>query len=77
MSYSGTAAVYYTVHTAEEKTFFAFHPHGAVCFGFTVNGIFNSKFVSKSVSWQQSGCWGDLHPLATPLTGQGWHHHHQ
>ncbi|CAE7219110.1 dgat2 [Symbiodinium pilosum] len=31
-----------------EKTFFAFHPHGAVCFGFTVNGIFNSKFVSKS-----------------------------
>jgi len=31
-----------------EKTLFAFHPHGAVCFGFTVNGIFDSKFVSKS-----------------------------
>ncbi|CAE7888913.1 dgat2, partial [Symbiodinium sp. KB8] len=31
-----------------EKTLFAFHPHGAVCFGFTANGIFDSAFVSKS-----------------------------
>ncbi|CAE7428474.1 dgat2 [Symbiodinium natans] len=31
-----------------EKTLFAFHPHGAVCLGFTVNGIFDTKFVGKS-----------------------------
>lgn len=31
-----------------EKTVFAFHPHGALSFGFTVNGLFDSSFVQKS-----------------------------
>mmetsp|Transcript_40064 Transcript_40064/g.74691 ORF Transcript_40064/g.74691 Transcript_40064/m.74691 type:complete len:358 (+) Transcript_40064:35-1108(+) len=31
-----------------EKSVFAFHPHGATCLGFTVNGLFDSKFVNKS-----------------------------
>eukprot|EP00928_Gymnodinium_smaydae_P086720 TRINITY_DN71164_c0_g1_i1.p1 TRINITY_DN71164_c0_g1~~TRINITY_DN71164_c0_g1_i1.p1 ORF type:complete len:361 (+),score=60.10 TRINITY_DN71164_c0_g1_i1:63-1145(+) len=31
-----------------EKTVFAFHPHGAISFGFTVNGLFDLEFVSKS-----------------------------
>mmetsp|Transcript_32213 Transcript_32213/g.90649 ORF Transcript_32213/g.90649 Transcript_32213/m.90649 type:complete len:250 (+) Transcript_32213:403-1152(+) len=31
-----------------EKTVFAYHPHGATSFGFTVNGLFDTSFVNKS-----------------------------
>lgn len=31
-----------------DKTVFAFHPHGAVSIGFTVNGLFDSDFVARS-----------------------------
>ncbi|CAJ1362756.1 unnamed protein product [Effrenium voratum] len=32
----------------KDKTVFAFHPHGAISFAFTVNGIFDSEFLEKS-----------------------------
>jgi len=32
----------------QEGTVYAFHPHGAISFGFTVNGLFDSQFLGKS-----------------------------
>eukprot|EP00434_Breviolum_minutum_P012249 symbB.v1.2.010799.t1/scaffold710.1/size170492/10 len=32
----------------KDRTVFAFHPHGAISFGFTVNGLFDSQFLNKS-----------------------------
>ncbi|CAK9096608.1 unnamed protein product [Durusdinium trenchii] len=34
--------------TKQDRTVFAFHPHGAISFGFTVNGLFDSQFLEKS-----------------------------
>eukprot|EP00913_Durusdinium_trenchii_P013227 g12415.t1 len=34
--------------TFQDRTVFAFHPHGAISFGFTVNGLFDSQFLEKS-----------------------------
>ena len=56
---------------SQEKTLFAFHPHGAVCFGFTANGIFDSAFVSKSAPrWHFDACARyrhGMHPTLLPF----------
>lgn len=32
----------------QERTFFAFHPHGCLCAGFTINGTFNPEFLRRA-----------------------------